>query len=157
MSIKPIASAEGYFVSDEGSVFSTRRGGEMRELRAGGASDYAKVCLCVGGVMTSPVGVHRLVAKAFVPNPHDLPHVNHIDGNKRNNKATNLEWVTPVENFCHARNTGLFKGKLRDEDVRHIRQLKKEGVSHKGVAKLFGIDQSHVSLIASGKRYSWLA
>ena len=51
--------------------------------------------------------VHRAVAKAFIPNPDNKPMVNHIDGNKLNNNACNLEWVTCSENHQHAFYTGL--------------------------------------------------
>lgn len=45
--------------------------------------------------------VHRLVADAFIDNPHNLPHINHIDENVSNNRADNLEWCTPMYNNCY--------------------------------------------------------
>lgn len=51
--------------------------------------------------------LHRLVAEAFVPNPNNLPVVDHIDGDKMNNKASNLRWVTPQENTQAAYDLGI--------------------------------------------------
>lgn len=67
---------------------------------------YLKVT--VGGKRTS---IHRLVAKSFVHNddPERKTIVNHLDGNKRNNAASNLEWATASENVRHANDTGLRK------------------------------------------------
>ena len=62
---------------------------------------YMKVNLQADGKIVQ-ASVHRLVAQAFVQNPEGKTQVNHIDGNKHNNRADNLEWVTPSENILHS-------------------------------------------------------
>lgn len=78
--------------------------------------------------------IHRLVAIAFIENLENKPQVNHIDGNKSNNRLKNLEWNTLSENRVHAYNTGLQKGacgekqpisKLNDKKVLEIRKIGK--------------------------------
>lgn len=56
------------------------------------------------------LSVHRLVAKHFIPNPYDYDCVNHKDGDKTNNKVSNLEWCTHTQNAQHALKIGLRKG-----------------------------------------------
>lgn len=53
------------------------------------------------------INIHRLVAMTFIPNPDNKETINHIDGNKINNRVDNLEWNTRQENFNHANDNGL--------------------------------------------------
>lgn len=68
--------------------------------------------------------VHRLVALAWAPNPHNKPEVNHIDGNKQNNKVENLEWVTHRENHIHGRATGLWANAAKRIGFKHSAQTR---------------------------------
>lgn len=67
---------------------------------------YCRVC-----INEKLYRMHTLVAKAFLPNFYNKPHVNHKDGNRRNNRLYNLEWCTRSENMQHAYDTGLNKRK----------------------------------------------
>lgn len=84
---------------------------------------YARVQLLKDGIIARHL-VHRLVAKAFIPNPDNKPEINHIDGNKLNNNFKNLEWSTISENRIHAIITGLRNPKLAKsyipENIRSI-------------------------------------
>lgn len=100
---KPIEGYENlYWVDNQGNVYNARKKLKTYFTRTG----YECLKLTKDGVRTHP-SVHRLVAEAFIPNPHNKSEVNHIDGDKSNNRVSNLEWVTSSENKIHARDTGL--------------------------------------------------
>lgn len=92
--------------------------------------------------------VHRLVAEKYVPNPENKPQVNHIDGDKTNNCADNLEWVTNRENRQHARITGLQWSKLSIEDVRYIRQHL--DMPTRELAKMFNVSRHCINKLKRG-------
>ena len=69
---------------------------------------YQRVSLCTGFKKQTNFRVNRLVAEAFIENPYNKPYVHHKDGNKLNNKANNLEWVTAKENTKYAIDAGTF-------------------------------------------------
>jgi len=96
----------GYTIR-EGGVVTSRFGREIKAQKS--SSGYLRVELWQNGIGKKYL-VHRLLAQAFIPNPDEKPQVNHIDGDKRNNALSNLEWVTQSENQKHAYETGLQKG-----------------------------------------------
>lgn len=106
---KDVSGLENYYqVSNEGRLRSKKTG---RIYNLSKPKDgYPRTRICLDGVKLS-VNIHRLVAVAFVPNPEGKKYVNHIDGDKTNNHATNLEWCTPSENNNHALANGLYKNK----------------------------------------------
>jgi hypothetical protein len=98
-----------YLVSNLGRVFSKARvvcRGIMKgEVNKAG---YHRVVLTKDGPIKK-ISVHRLVAQAFLPTDPGRTQVNHKDGNKLNNRLTNLEYVSPCENQRHAVKVGLIK------------------------------------------------
>lgn len=86
------ALGDGYFVSSYGRVRGPRK--ILKPMMT--TQGYPAV-----NIKGKRKLIHRLVAEAFISNPDNLPIVNHIDGNRHNAVATNLEWVTQRENVLH--------------------------------------------------------
>ena len=82
--------------------------GRIVPIRKGEKTNYPFVGLTKNH-KSKMLRIHRLVADAFIPNPNNLPQINHKDGNKTNNNVNNLEWCTPSENCLHAYRVGLHK------------------------------------------------
>lgn len=90
--------------------------------------------------------IHVLVAQAFIPNPDNKPEVNHIDGDKLNSRADNLEWVTRLENHQHACDTGLNTHyKLSAKEKHEICELFYSGqATVKQLAERYNTVQSNI-------------
>ena len=110
MELKRLEGKIEYFVSETGEVF--------KKLKTRINNDgYETITLNKesGGRRGTPrieTGVHRLIAKAFIPNPENKPTVNHINGKKTDNRIVNLEWATRKEQTQHSWRTGLRKRKV---------------------------------------------
>lgn len=120
---KEVKGYEGiYDVTDTGEVFSRL---SNKVLKAG----KTKKGYLIVNLRQKTFNLHRLVAQAFIPNPDNLPQVNHIDGDKTNNNVTNLEWCDNSFNQLHALKIGLKKdygvnshtAKLTEKEVLEIR------------------------------------
>lgn len=117
---KDIVGYEGrYQVSNKGRVISlpNKIYKKVQELKYDVSkrkhTSYRRVTFSLNGKIKR-FQVHQLVAAAFIPNPDNKPHVNHIDNNGLNNKVTNLEWTTYKENMAHSAKQG------RQDNVRHL-------------------------------------
>ena len=116
-------------VSDDGKIYTLdhsylRKNGRLdnrkgKQLRPSiDKYGYERVVLTKDGIRKT-YSVHKLVALAFIPNPENKTTINHIDGNKRNNNVSNLEWATEKENQNHKWKNGLANYN-RDERGRFI-------------------------------------
>lgn len=113
--------------------------------------------------------MHRVVAEAFIPNPDNLPAVNHIDGNASNNAVANLEWVTHSENMAHSwrklesyknrvavspRGEAQWRHILKEVQVLAIRdEYARGGTSQRKLAKKYGVSKPAIQAITS--RRTW--
>lgn len=95
--------------------------------------------------------VHRLVAKYYIPNPNNLPEVNHLFGLKCDNRETQLEWVTKAQNMKHSVENGFHpkgekngRSKLSENQVKEILSLK---LSHGVIAKIYGVSKPTIQSI----------
>ena len=132
---------------------------------AGRKSHYRRVNLNFEGRKKLGVALHRLVALAFVRTPEgkesDSLTVNHVDGDKDNNRASNLAWTTNEENVRHGFRTGLIdntgsnhgRAKVDEDDVREIRELRESGMVYREIGERYGLDRTTVGQIC--RREKW--
>lgn len=149
-----------YAITEQGEVYNSK------------TKRYLKASIHNTGYLTVYVDgknrlLHRLLAEVFIPNPNNLPCVNHKDGNKLNNNLNNLEWCSYSHNNKHAYETGLkscrdrkgdkaFNRKLSSEQVSYIREVYKPYDPIYGaipLAKKFNVTASCITSVVYG--VSW--
>jgi hypothetical protein len=153
---------DNYEISDEGVIRNINTGRIIKQFI--GKDGYLRTQIA-GKTRT----VHRLVAMAFIPPEEGKLFVNHKDGNKQNNKSTNLEWCTRSENMKHAYDhrlreppVGIKNGrnKLSYEDVSFILEHYKPRDSvfgAKALATVFNVAPQTISAVISGQNWRVLS
>lgn len=143
---KFIPGHEDYMASNIGEIISLKHGRRLKRKLSVDPKGYNRLSICMNGKM-STIKIHRIVAILFIENPHNLPEVNHIDGNKKNNNVSNLEWVSHCSNMAHASKNNLLtygsantSSKLKESDIPVIRNLLLSGnLSKRAIGRKFGV------------------
>lgn len=159
---KPLLEYKGIEVSSIGRIRKTANKSRKERILTEFPKDRDGYYRCsvqrLDGTWTSQP-VHRLVAKAFIPRTKNRDIVNHIDGNRTNNRIENLEWVTPKENVIHSFKFGSRKickqvpkkTILTDFQVNQIGKLR-ELYTVNQIAKLFNIEYQSLKNIIHKKK-----
>lgn len=150
--MKQIEGFPNYVIDEFGNVFNVKSGKMKAQQTYNG---YKYVQLCSRG-QSKTMLVHRLVAKAYIPNLNNLPCVNHKDENKANNSVDNLEWCT------HAYNNTYGVGKPTEKAVearkKPVEQYSLDGEfiasyeSTTAAQKATGVNQSNISQCCKKKK-----
>lgn len=167
---KDVCGFPDYMVGDDGTVLSKARNTQRQPEVDGwhkvrGSLDkdgYTKIILCEGKIRKY-VRLHVLVLSAFVGGPPDgmtHPTVAHCNGDRSDNRLSNLRWASQRDNISDKRLHGTWQcgensgvSKLTDDDVRKIRKLRSDGGSLSAIAGMFGVVRSTIYVICTRKAW----
>lgn len=150
---KPIPGFSHYLVSGAGEIINVNTGNKLK-----GTADkagYIRVCLIDDLGKRATPNIHRIVAEAFCPGREPETEVNHIDGDKSNNSADNLEWVPHSVNLKHAYETGLREDDASPRAVIGTNIESGEQMCFSSIykaARFLGISQGNICMCCRGIR-----
>ena len=141
-----------YQISNKGHVKSLYNGSERILKLHDNGKGYLRVNLTKENT-SKHIRVHRLVARAFIPNPDNLPEINHRDENKKNNCVENLEWITHIDN-CNYGTRNERSGYSRSKPILQYSksgEFIREWQGAHEVERVLGIGNSHIIACCKGK------
>lgn len=155
---KEVEGFPGYYITDQGEVWSEHSHKFLKPSED--ANHYLKVSLKNAEGVFKWCTLHILVAKAYLPNPDNLPIVNHLDGDKHRCTVDNLEWDTYSGNTQHAYDTGLISKRksvvrISENGVEKIYESIKEAVEDTPNAYRSGINQVCIGKRKQHAGYKW--
>lgn len=140
-----------YEVHSDGKIYSNARKTKVELVGKITKYGYRLILLTVNHKRLYRF-VHRMVAEAFIPNPHNYKEVNHIDGNKLNNNVKNLEWCSSSQNKKHCRD--FLNPRQNKIDMNIANQIRNEkDMSHRKLGEKYGLKKTQIGYILQNK--SW--
>lgn len=152
----PIDGVDGYLISSKGRVKSLKTNKVLKQARSGQRRNYLQVVLYRRDGSKYRPKVHRLVAEHFIPNPLNLPQVNHKNMDTLDNSVENLEWC---DNTYNQRERRRMTGKIGGiEEARNIREEWSEWMGTKesfciDAAERHNVSRNNIRFIIDGKTW----
>ena len=140
--MKPHPTQTDYLITEEGDVYS-RKFGKLKKMKQR-TERYKAINLWNNGKEKAHY-VHRLVAETYIPNPDNLPEVNHKDEDKTNNNVANLEWSTHADNVQHSLAKSYIVENVRTGERQTIFNLR-------AFCRQLGLNRSCLKDTLTGKR-----
>lgn len=154
---RDIKNFENYQVSNLGRIYSKKRRTCLKVKRLAG-NGYYQVRLSKDGIYYYK-NLHRLIAETFIPNPNNLRTVNHINGNKLDNRLSNLEWADDCRQQHEACLLGLrhtTQHILTEEEIIKVYEMYSKGTSVKEIAELYNTRTQQICKLVKGQRHQKL-
>jgi hypothetical protein len=154
---RDIKDFENYQVSNLGRIYSKNKRACIKVKRLAGRG-YYQIRLYKDGKYFYK-NLHRIIAETFIPNPNNYRTVNHINGNKLDNRVSNLEWADDCRQQHHACLLGLkptTKYILTEKDIIDVYEMYSKGTSVKEIAELYDTRSHQIYKLVKGQRHQRL-